>query len=229
MKTIGLLGGMSWESTQIYYRLINQQIRDQLGGLNSASIVMVSVNLAELKPLQHAGDWPAAGEFLAGPAKVVEASGADLLAICSNTMHRVADVVAQAVSIPLVHIADASASAIHEAGISKVGLLGTRFTMEQAFYQDRLESLGVNVLIPPAEDRTMIHDVIFDELCLGVISDTSREKYLRVISDLTAAGAQGMILGCTEIGLLVEPQHTSSPLFDTAAIHAEEIVRQALA
>ncbi|MEM6574073.1 MAG: aspartate/glutamate racemase family protein [Pseudomonadota bacterium] len=229
MKTIGLLGGMSWESSQIYYRLINQHVRDQLGGLTSAPIVMMSVNLADLKPLQHAGDWEAAGAFLAKPAMAAEAAGAELLAICSNTMHKVADAVSRVVSVPLVHIADASATAIKTAGIDTVGLLGTRFTMEQAFYRDRLESLGVKVLVPAAEERNMIHNVIFDELFLGVISDASREKYLRVISNLSAEGAQGMILGCTEIGLLVDATHTATPLFDTAAIHAEEIVRQALA
>lgn len=228
MKTIGLLGGMSWESTQVYYRLINQQVRKRLGGLHSAKIVLISIDMAELEPLQHAGDWEAAGRLLAGPAKAAEVAGAELLALCTNTMHKVADTVAACVDIPLVHIADASARAILGRGIHTVGLLGTRFTMEQDFYKARLKRLGVNVLIPPAEDRGMIHEVIFDELCLGVISDSSRQEYLRVITELSAAGAEGIVLGCTEIGLLVDSRHSSAPLFETAAIHAEEIVNRAL-
>ena len=201
----------------------------RLGGLHSAKIVLISVDLAELKPLQHAGDWDAAGRFLAGPAQAAEAAGAEMLALCTNTMHKVADAVASCVDIPLVHIADASARAILAQGIDTVGLLGTRFTMEQDFYRERLKHHGVNVLVPSAEDRAMIHEVIFDELCLGVISEPSREKYLRVIEELAATGAEGIVLGCTEIGLLIEPEHTSAPLFDTAAIHAEEIVNEALA
>ena len=228
MKTIGLLGGMSWESTEAYYRLINQETSRILGGLHSAPIAMVSVDFEEIGALQKAGDWDGAAAVLARHAVQIESAGADFLLICTNTMHKVADEVSAAVSIPLLHIADATAKSVLAAGAKSIGLLGTRFTMEQAFYTERLEQYGITTLVPPEPDRQIVHDVIFDELCLGDVRDTSRKEYQRIIDELSARGAEGVIEGCTEIGMLVRQQDTRVPLFDTTMIHAHEAVCEAL-
>jgi len=221
LKTIGLIGGMSWESTVPYYQLINQAVRERLGGLHSAKIILYSVDFAEVQHLQATGQWEAAGALLAEVARKLEAAGADALVVCTNTMHKVADVITGAVNIPLLHIADPTAQAIKEAGYTTVGLLGTRFTMEQDFYRSRLETLhGLTVLTPPALERAQVHQIIYDELCLGDIKNASRQAYLRIIARLQAQGAQAIILGCTEIALLVRPQDCAVPLFDTTALHA---------
>ena len=219
---------MSWESTALYYRKINEETRKALGGLHSAPIAMVSVDFEPIEKLQHEDDWDGCGRLLAGCARQIEAAGADLLLICTNTMHRVAPAIESAVRIPLLHIADATAARIRSQGIEKIGLLGTRFTMEQAFYRGRLEQHGIEVLLPPAEDRELVHRVIYDELCLGDVHDGSRDGFLRIIGELAGRGAQGVIEGCTEIVMLVQQEHTEVPLFDTTAIHAEEAVREAL-
>lgn len=230
MKTIGLLGGMSWESTVPYYRLINETVKQRLGGLHSARLVLYSVDFHEIERLQHAGDWDAAGAMLAAAARSLEAAGADFLVLCTNTMHKVAPRIEAAVSIPLCHIADPTADDIRAAGHGVVGLLGTRFTMEQAFYRDRLvQRHGLQVLTPDAADRETVHRIIYEELCLGVVTDTSRADYRRVMADLVARGAQAIILGCTEISLLVGPQDAAVPLFDTTAIHARAAAALALA
>jgi len=228
MKTIGLLGGMSWESTQTYYRLLNQGVQARLGGLHSAKVVLYSVDFADIETLQQQGDWDAAGDQLATAARSVEAAGADFLLIGTNTMHKVASHIDAAVSIPLLHIADATASALQQDGIDRVGLLGTRFTMEQVFYRERLESHGIEVLVPDEVQRTTVHDVIYQELCLGRINDTSRQRYLSIVDALTEQGAQGVILGCTEIGLLIQQADTDTPLFDTTELHAAQAVAYAL-
>ncbi len=228
MKTIGLLGGMSWESTELYYRWINEETKHRLGGLHSAPVAMVSVDFQHIEELQHQGNWEAAGEFLAEKALQVEAAGAGFLLLCTNTMHRVAPQIEAAISIPLLHLADATAKRIREAGLTTVGLLGTKFTMEQDFYRGRLEQQGLSVLIPAQGDRDTIHRVIYEELCLGKIVADSRKEYLRIIDQLAAAGAEGVIEGCTEIVMLVQQEHTRIPLFDTTAIHAREAVSLAL-
>ena len=228
MKTIGLLGGMSWESTELYYRLINQETKRLRGGLHSAPIAMVSVDFQAIEQLQHDDDWDSAAELLAESARRVESAGADFLLICTNTMHRVADTVAAAIDIPLLHLADATANEIRAAGIRTVGLLGTRFTMEQDFYTGRLEQHGLRVVVPPPEDRDIVHRVIYEELCLGTVNAASRDEFLRIIDGLVASGAEAVIEGCTEIGLLVKPEHTEARLFDTTAIHARHAVFRAL-
>lgn len=228
MKTIGLLGGMSWESTELYYRLINEQTRALMGGLHSAPIAMVSVDFQEIENLQSAGNWQLAGEVLAGKARQVEAAGADFLLICTNTMHRVADQVQAAINIPLLHLADATAEEIAREGFLNTALLGTRFTMEQDFYKGRLEAHGLHVLVPAQEDRDKVHSVIYDELCLGKINPASREQYIAVIDRLHSAGADCVIAGCTEIGLLVRQQDIQLKLFDTTEIHALAAVTEAL-
>ncbi len=228
MKTIGLLGGMSWESTELYYRLINEETKRIRGGLHSAPLAMVSVDFQAIERLQQADDWASAGEILANAARKVEAAGAELLLICSNTMHRVADAVSAAVEIPLLHLADATASEIRASGLRTVGLLGTRFTMEQDFYTGKLEQHGLRVHVPPPADREIVHRVIFEELCLGTLNPASRDEFLRIIADLEQAGAQAVVEGCTEIGLLVKPDHTHVTLFDTTAIHARHAVSRAL-
>lgn len=229
MKTIGLIGGMSWESTIPYYRQINQTIKERLGGLHSAKIVLYSVDFHEIERLQHAGDWDAAGALLADAARSLRAAGADFLVLCTNTMHKVTPAIEAAVDIPLLHIADPTAEAIREAGVTKVGLLGTRFTMEQAFYKDRLqEKFDLQVLTPSDDERQVVHRIIYEELCLGRILDESREAYRCIIASLVERGAQAVILGCTEISLLVGPQDASVPLFDTTAIHARRAAEQAL-
>lgn len=229
MKTIGLLGGMSWESTATYYRLINEGVKESLGGLHSAKIAMVSVDFADIEALQMAGNWDEAGRQLALAANQIEAAGADFIVICTNTMHKVAPAIMDSVSIPLLHIADATAADINACGYSKVALLGTAFTMEQDFYKGRLkDKFGIEVITPSASDRKIIHDVIYDELCLGTIKDTSRAEYLRIVDSLNQQGTEAIILGCTEIGLLITPEHTDVPLLDTTIIHAEAAVRHAV-
>ncbi|MCE4070264.1 MULTISPECIES: aspartate/glutamate racemase family protein [Pseudomonas] len=229
MKTIGLIGGMSWESTIPYYRQINERIKEKLGGLHSAKIALYSVDFHEIERLQHAGDWEAAGRLLADAARSLKAAGADFLVLCTNTMHKVAPAIEAAVDIPLLHIADPTAEAIRAAGVSTVGLLGTRFTMEQAFYKDRLaERFGLKVLTPGEADRQVVHRIIYEELCLGQIRDESREAYRRIIAALVEQGAEAVILGCTEISLLVGPADASVPLFDTTALHALQAADAAL-
>lgn len=228
MKTIGLLGGMSWESTEHYYRLINEGTRDALGGLHSAPIAMFSVDFQEIEELQHAGNWDATAAILAGRATQVEAAGAELLLICTNTMHKVADAISATIGIPVLHIADATATVINESGAGTVGLLGTKFTMEQDFYRGRLEHHGLQVVIPSESDREIVHRVIYEELCLGRVKEESRAEYLRIIDDLHGRGAEAVIAGCTEIGLLVKQEHTAVPIFDTTEIHAQRAVVEAL-
>lgn len=229
MRKIGLLGGMSWESTIDYYRNINQGIKAALGGLHSAEIVLYSVDFQPIEALQHQGDWKGAADILCEAALAVQAGGADCLLICTNTMHKVAGAVEQAIDIPLLHIADATADALKKNGIETVGLLGTAFTMEQEFYKGRLSKFhGLNVLTPDKQDRETIHDIIYQELCLGSIQTQSREKYLSIIEKMAGQGAQGVILGCTEIGMLVSQSQTAVKLFDTTEIHARAAVKFAL-
>ncbi len=220
---------MSWESTLTYYRQINQTVKNRLGGLHSAKCVLYSVDFHEIERLQRAGDWDAAGAILAAAARSLESAGADFLVLCTNTMHKVAGHIEAAVRIPLLHIADATAVEIKKAGLKSVGLLGTKFTMEQAFYRDRLiERHGIEVLIPSAQDRDIVHRIIYEELCMGIISDVSRREYITIMASLADQGAQGIILGCTEISLLVAPPDASVPLFDTTAIHSNAAAEMAL-
>ncbi len=228
MKRIGMLGGMSWESTAEYYRLANELVRQRLGGLHSADVIIRSVDFAEIERLQSAGDWAAAGALLASEAKALEVAGAELLVLCTNTMHKVADEIGAAVSIPFLHLADTTAAAIQAAGMSTVGLLGTAFTMEQAFYRDRLASHGIAVLTPSDADRAIVHRVIYDELVVGVVDDRSRAEYVRIMAALVADGAQGIVLGCTEIELLVHAEHATVPVFPTTRLHVEAAVDAAL-
>lgn len=229
MKTIGLIGGMSWESTVSYYQQINETIKDRLGGLHSAKIVLYSVDFHDIERLQQAGNWDAAGAELADAARSLEAAGADFLALCTNTMHKVAASIEAAVAIPLLHIADPTATEIKQAGHSTVGLLGTRFTMEEAFYRDRLrEHHDLGVIVPDAEDRETIHRIIYEELCLGVVKSESRSEYQTIMGRLASRGAQAIILGCTEISLLVKQRDSEIPLFDTTAIHARAAAEEAL-
>lgn len=229
LKTIGLIGGMSWESTAHYYQQINEQIKQRLGGLHSARIVLYSVDFHDIERLQAAGKWNEAGECLAAAARALVAAGAEFLVLCTNTMHKVAPAIEAAAGIPLLHIADATAEAVRSAGIRRIGLLGTRFTMEQDFYRGRLESAhGLQVLVPDDAERTIVHEVIYNELCLGVINESSREAYRDIIRRLVAQGAEGIILGCTEIGMLVSPADSPVPVFDTTAIHASGAVEYCL-
>lgn len=229
MKTIGLIGGMSWESTVPYYRHINEMIKARLGELHSARIILYSVDFQEIATLQRAGDWDAAAQVLIEAAQAVEAAGADFLLVCTNTMHKVAPAIEASVSIPLLHIADATAAGIIRAGHEVVGLLGTRFTMEQAFYKQRLsERHGLQVVVPGEADRDIVHRVIYEELCLGVVRPESRQAYRRIMGELERRGAQAIILGCTEIMLLVAQEDCALPLFDTTAIHAQAAAEHAL-
>lgn len=228
MKTIGLIGGMSWESTASYYRLINQAVKARLGGLHSASLLLHSVDFAGIEQLQRAGDWDAAGAQLAQAARGLQAAGAGALLICANTMHKVAPAIASAVQIPLLHVVDATAAAVRQAGVRRVGLLGTRFTMEQPFYVERLQQQGLDVRVPDADGRAIVHRVIYEELCQGVLLAGSRDDYRRVMAALVAQGAEGIILGCTEIALLVDASDAAVPLFDTTELHAQAAVDWAL-
>lgn len=230
MKTLGLIGGMSWESTVPYYRLINEGIKSRLGGLHSAKLVLYSLDFAEVEALQSAGQWQTAGQMLAQAAQALQAAGAQGMVLCTNTMHKVAKAIESAVDLPLIHIADATAHAMRAAGFQKVGLLGTRFTMEQDFYKARLQNaFGLDVLVPSQNGRDEVHRIIYDELCLGQVHDASREAYRRIMRQLASEGAQGIILGCTEIGLLVSDKDSPVPLFDTTALHAQAAVDWMLA
>ena len=221
MKTIGLLGGMSWESTQVYYRLLNETARQRFGGLHSASILLHSVDFGPIREMMLAGEWDRAGAFLAGCAARLEAGGADVLLLATNTMHKVAHHIEAAITIPFVHIVDPTAAALQQAGIQRVALLGTRYTMEEDFYKGRLKSrFGMEVLTPNAQDMAVVDRIIFEELCLGKIEDASRREYIRIMETLSGQGAQGVILGCTEIGLLVKPEDAPLPTFDTTHLHA---------
>lgn len=229
MKCIGLLGGMSWESSVSYYQALNRGVRARLGGLHSARVLLNSVDFAEIERLQHAGDWPATARLLSVAARDLQAGGADFLLIGTNTMHKVAPEIEAVIEIPLLHIADATAKRLVADGVTRVGLLGTRFTMEQDFYKGRLETLfGLEVLVPLAAERERVHRIIYDELCLGEVRDDSRAEYLTIIAGLAEAGAQAVILGCTEIALLVGDAKAAVPLYDTTAIHAEAAVEWAL-
>lgn len=230
MKRIGLLGGMSWESSAMYYRLINELVRSRLGGLSSADCVLRSLDFAPVELLQREGRWDEAGALLAREAAALEAAGAELVVLCTNTMHRLADLIVEAVGVPFVHIADATAAAVRAAGLSRVGLLATAYTMEQDFYVGRLRSRhGLDVLVPPAADRRVVHEVIYEELCLGVVRDASREEYRRIMAGLVESGAEAILLGCTEIDLLVGADDASVPVFDTTELHARAAVDLALA
>ena len=229
MKIIGLLGGMSWESTVGYYRAINEGVKNTLGGLHSAKIAMYSVDFEPIEKLQHAGDWKGTAIILSEAARSVESAGADFLLICTNTMHKVAPEIEKSIKIPLIHIADATAEVLVHEGIKTVGLLGTAFTMEQDFYKGRLsENYGLNVLVPGNDDRQVVHNIIYQELCLGKIESNSKTEYLRIIDSLANQGAEAVILGCTEIGMLVNQGDTKVRLLDTTAIHAEKAVEYAI-
>lgn len=228
MKTIGLLGGMSWESTVPYYRLINQRIKQRLGGLHSAKVILYSVDFHDIERLQHAGDWDAAGLMLARAARSLELAGADFIVLCTNTMHKLASAIEEATAIPLLHIADPTARQIRNDGHTRVGLLGTLFTMEQSFYRERLEQQGLQVITPCPEDSAAVHRIIYEELCLGQVLPESRAAYQKIMTRLAEQGAQSIILGCTEISLLVGPADASIPLYDTTSIHALAAADEAL-
>ena len=221
MKTIGLIGGMSWESTVTYYQIINQLVKKELGGLHSAQVILYSVEFDEIEKCQAAGEWEKSGEILGNAAKGLEAAGADFILICTNTMHKVFDQVQSYVNVPLIHIAQVTADALKRENIIKVGLLGTKYTMEQDFYKGKLAENGIKVIIPEEKDINTVNSIIFNELCMGEIKNESREKYLKIIDEMTTKGAQGVILGCTEIGLLVNQKDTAAKLFDTTQIHGE--------
>lgn len=227
MKTIGLIGGMSWESTRHYYRILNESVRERLGGLHSAKVALYSVDFGEIEPLLCAGDWPGLAERLCDAARKVEAAGADMLLICTNTMHRLAPEVSQAVGIPLIHIADATADVVKEAGTRTVGLLGTKPTMVEDFYRGRLEKRGLDVVLPEGDDLELVHRIIFEELCLGKVRDASRSEFVRIVEGMAQRGAKGVILGCTEIGMLLGQADVALQLHDTTEIHALAAVRAA--
>ncbi|WP_342515267.1 aspartate/glutamate racemase family protein [Sporosarcina sp. FSL K6-1522] len=228
MKTIGLIGGMSWESSATYYRIVNEEVKNKLGGLHSAKCLLYSVDFEEIERYQIAGDWERAGVVLGDAAWSLEKAGAEMIVLCTNTMHKVIGYIEERVTLPILHIADATATQIQQAEIQTVGLLGTKYTMEQDFYKSRIASRGINVLIPSQEDREVVNQVIFEELCLGNIQQDSKEYYKKVIQRLVDEGAEGIILGCTEIGLLIEQEDSAVPLFDTTVIHAVEAVNRAL-
>ena len=228
MKTIGLLGGMSWESTIPYYRIINEEIKNRLGGLHSAKIILYSVEFDEIEKCQSAGDWEKSGEILGRAARGIEAAGADFLLICTNTMHKVVPQIASMIRIPIIHIADAAADELEKNHIRCAGLLGTKYTMTQDFYKKKLTDRGIRVLIPEEEDIETINSVIFNELCVGIIREESRRRFTEIIRKLKESGAEGIILGCTEIGLLIRPSDADIPVFDTTVIHAEKAAEKAL-
>ena len=228
MKTIGIIGGMSWESSALYYQLINEGIRDSVGGLHSAKIIMASVDFAEISTLQRSGDWDRAGRILANEAHRLERAGADFIILCTNTMHKVAPAIEAAITVPFLHLGDVAAEAVLAQGLRTVGLMGTAFTMEQPFQRERIESHGLTVIVPDAEQRAIIHSVIYEELVLGIVTETSRAQYRSIMADLQHRGAEGIILGCTEIELLVGPSDSALPLFPTTRLHASAAVREAL-
>jgi len=229
MKTIGLIGGMSWESSLEYYKIINESVKEKLGGLHSAKSLMYSVDFEEIEKLQHEGNWNKLTEIMIEAAKNLENGGADFVIICTNTMHKMADEVQDNIQIPLLHMADLTGENIQKKGIKKIGLLGTKFTMEEDFYKGRLISnFDMEVLIPNEEERQIVHDVIYNELCLGEIKSSSKEKFIKIINNLVKNGAEGIILGCTEIPLLVKQEDVEIPLFDTTTIHAKSAVEYAL-
>lgn len=228
MKRIGLIGGMSWESSALYYRLINERVRDQLGGLHSARCVMASVDFSEIEGMQVAGEWERAGHVLAGEARALERAGAEMIALCTNTMHKVVAFVEDAVDVPFVHVVDITADAILREGSTTVALLGTRFTMEEDFYRDRMRARGIETIVPSARDRAIVDRVIFEELVRGNVRDGSRGAYLEIIERLVADGAEGVILGCTEIEMLIHPDDVAVPAFASTALHARALVERAL-
>lgn len=228
MKTIGLIGGMSWESSLEYYRIINEEVKDRLGGLHSATCILYSVDFEAVERYQSEGDWDSAGNLLGSVALSLEQAGADFIVICTNTMHKVVDAIEQKITIPILHIADATANEIQQSNIQIVGLIGTKYTMEQDFYKSRIESNGIKVIVPSVEDRLEINRVIFEELVLGKVNQSSRDYYKQVIQSLLEHGAEGIILGCTEIGILVKQADSQAPLFDTTIIHARSAVNEAL-
>ncbi len=229
MKTIGLLGGMSWESTALYYKQINEEVKKQLGGLHSAKVVIYSVDFDEIEKLQHQGKWDETAKILSEAAKNIQNASADFLVICTNTMHKVAPTIQEHIDIPILHIANATGKKLQEEGIKRVGLLGTAFTMQQDFYKDTIQTnFDIEVIVPTEEDIKIVHKIIYEELCLGTIKESSKKEYLRIIDSLSSYGAQGVILGCTEIGMLVSQEDTQIKLFDTTYIHAIEAVNKAL-
>lgn len=228
MKTIGMIGGMSWESTVTYYQMVNEIIKKELGGFHSAKILLNSVDFAEIEQCQADGDWDKSGEILAEAARSLEKAGADFIIICTNTMHKVAPQIQREIQIPIIHIAEATAAELLQNNIQKVALLGTKYTMTQEFYKEKLTAAGIEVLIPDAQGIEQVNDIIYNELCLGVVSDESKQKYLSIIAQLAAKGAQGVILGCTEIGLLIQQKDTELPVFDTTQIHAKKAAMLAI-
>ncbi|KAK8866991.1 hypothetical protein M9Y10_009960 [Tritrichomonas musculus] len=228
MKTIGLIGGMSWESTVTYYQIINDTIKEKLGGLHSAKIIMYSVDFSEIEECQAKGDWDKSAEILGKAAEILENGGADFIVICTNTMHKVAPQIQKRIKIPILHIADATAEALIKAGIKKVALLGTKYTMTQDFYKERLISNGLSVIIPNDKDVERVNNIIYNELCLGIVSNDSRQVYSSIIEQLRSNGAEGVILGCTEIGLLIQQKDSVLPVFDTTKIHAQKAALKAI-
>ena len=228
MKVIGLIGGMSWESTVPYYQIINNTVKEKLGGLHSAKIIMYSVDFAEIEEYQVNGEWDKSAKVLSEIAVKLETAGADFIVICTNTMHKVAPQIQKAITVPIIHIADATALELQKSNIEKVALLGTKYTMLQDFYKERIESNGIEIIIPEAEDIETVNSIIYDELCLGEIKDTSREKYIEIIEKMKIKGAQAVILGCTEIGMLIKEKDSPLPVFDTTEIHAYNAAMQAM-
>ena len=222
MKTIGLIGGMSWESTVTYYKIINETVKERLGGLHSAKCILYSVDFQEIEECQANGNWEKSGEILGEAAYNLEKAGADFIVICTNTMHKVVNQIKEKISIPILHIAEMTAEKILEKGLKNIALLGTKYTMEQDFYKSKLIEKGINVIIPDKNDIEIINEVIYDEICLGIINSNSKKKFLEIVDKLRNKGAEGIILGCTEIGLLIKNEDTDVPLFDTAIIHAEQ-------
>ncbi len=223
-----MIGGMSWESSAEYYRLMNEEVKQQLGGLHSAKCILYSVDFQEIEHYQAKGEWSKAGQVLAEAAQSLESAGAEFIVICTNTMHKVIDIITEKITIPILHIADATANQIEKASLQKVALLGTKYTMEQDFYRARVEGFGIEVLVPLAEERTEVNRIIYEELCLGKIEQTSKDYYLQVIENLVQLGAQGIILGCTEIGLLIKQEDVNVPVFDTTLLHAQAAVNMAI-
>ena len=222
LKTIGLIGGMSWESTVTYYKIINETVKEKLGGLHSAKCILYSIDFQEIEECQANGNWEKSGEILGEAAYNLEKAGADFIVICTNTMHKVVNQIKEKISIPILHIAEMTAEKILEKGLKNIALLGTKYTMEQDFYKSKLIEKGINVIIPDKNDIEIINEVIYDELCLGTINSNSKKKFLEIVDKLRSKGAEGIILGCTEIGLLIKNEDTDVPLFDTAIIHAEQ-------